>query len=855
MKTLAKKSIIALSLALIFLFTAVFVTNDQTAALAMETAEEGVQSQTENNITRSSGSSISSYTYNIVDGGLYYFKNTRTGNYLTVYEGGTTNGTKLWTTASNSSDSQKFYVYYLGQNLYEIVPLITSKVIRVESTSEDAGVSIYTKSRTNSLHTFKIRALDNSNCVIYSGGDTTKALTVKHEHRWIFWPFSSTYDDKQDVISKTYDDLGTDIQNFAQWEPVQVNNTYKGYSRYFIKNRNTGRYLEVYNNGTALNTPVYAATFTGKENQQWRYSFNTTTQNVMLKPEHRTDMALDAYQENLVIYSDTLPNDQSFEFELAGTDGTKAYYRIKTSASNYTKYLNVGTYNSSVGKYNVISGTDSSQYWYLEEQPFAVPNMQKINLNGTYTRTITDYGQTDAVCVDIPASGMYEFTLRKSSNSDNIAMGVYEEDGTAISAFSMELYNLTSGQKIICRLEGNKRYFIVASDVNYGLNKTFYLLVSPATIVYLHGMDTSVDDKNQYADRRTYCTEPIRDFLINSDNGWAPVLNSNSNMTSTFVRNVDSYTGIIPLNAPVYMFRGHGYNTGNGVIYSTGTNSSAGTKSDLRNWNIASMSLTSGFVAWIACNTAIENTTTWGNITEATVEAGAQVSLGFTETIYAQPANDFGYDLMHHLLFQGTTVQEAVQQSVNKYLSAMGLQSWVIEGNGQYKVSPGQITPSSVSAENVSAVWSEIQSGGYELEFTSADGSAARYTKTINGIMTADYYELYYDQAGTVIDWYKSPCTISAQEKSAAQTKSTAFTLQPLNVLPLQTISASGMVFDQIESQKTFDYFLEIDGVLQPVRFYQTIYRNAQGVSHMELNGVNLLTGQAVSNDYLKVGD
>lgn len=54
---------------------------------------------------------------------------------------------------------------------------------------------------------------------------------------------------------------------------------------------------------------------------------------------------------------------------------------------------------------------------------------------------------------------------------------------------------------------------------------------------------------------------------------------------------------------------------------------------------------------------------------------------------------------------------------------------------------------------------------------------------------------------------------------------------------------------------KTFDYFLEIDGVLQPVRFYQTIYRNAQGVSHMELNGVNLLTGQAVSNDYLKVGE
>ena len=54
---------------------------------------------------------------------------------------------------------------------------------------------------------------------------------------------------------------------------------------------------------------------------------------------------------------------------------------------------------------------------------------------------------------------------------------------------------------------------------------------------------------------------------------------------------------------------------------------------------------------------------------------------------------------------------------------------------------------------------------------------------------------------------------------------------------------------------KTFDYFLEIDGVLQPVRFYQTIYRNTQGFTHMELSGVNLLMGQAVSNDYLKVGN
>lgn len=111
-------------------------------------------------------------------------------------------------------------------------------------------------------------------------------------------------------------------------------------SQYYIKNKLSGKYLTVYNNGTANGTRVVQQMFTGGNNQKWRV-VRQNSYGVYKLYSVSSGKVLDVYQGNtgngakMNIWTDyTNSTSQKFSIQL-NTDGYT--HRILTLATKYEK--------------------------------------------------------------------------------------------------------------------------------------------------------------------------------------------------------------------------------------------------------------------------------------------------------------------------------------------------------------------------------------------------------------------------------------------------------------------------------------------------------------------------------------
>ena len=90
-------------------------------------------------------------------------------------------------------------------------------------------------------------------------------------------------------------------------------------------------------------------------------------------------------------------------------------------------------------------------------------------------------------------------------------------------------------------------------------------------------------------------------------------------------------------------------------------------------------------VLFIGCETAYDGTT-GRNLPAIVSSQGAEVAIGFSETIDCSDANKWTKDFYSYLL-EGHTVQESVDYASGNRSVASGLRSAVVCGNGNYKIS------------------------------------------------------------------------------------------------------------------------------------------------------------------------
>lgn len=144
-------------------------------------------------------------------------------------------------------------------------------------------------------------------------------------------------------------------------------------SYYYIKNLQSGKYLDVEYASDSDGANVSQYIFTGAYNQQWRVVYNSADGYYKLYPRCSSTRCLDVYtangydRANIDIYEDSNNFSRKFAIKL-NTDGFS--YRILTASSNYYSAVTVSGAScdrgANVFQFTYTSGESKNDDWIFE---------------------------------------------------------------------------------------------------------------------------------------------------------------------------------------------------------------------------------------------------------------------------------------------------------------------------------------------------------------------------------------------------------------------------------------------------------------------------------------------------------
>lgn len=241
---------------------------------------------------------------------------------------------------------------------------------------------------------------------------------------------------------------------------------------YYIKNKNSGLYLQVENDSASNGANVIQATGTGSLGQRWILEQNSSTGYYRLHPA--TDMtggiSLDITNgsanpgTNVQIYSNNGLAPQNFALIPSG-DG----YAICSEVTNFESCLDVLNFSTESGA-NVIqyynNGTDN-QIWYFEQAPWPNSSSSGSTSSGTTSSTAT-------IASNYPVQ---EMTFVSTSDGQYI---------TASSNVNSNVYSnatASSSNRWVLEKVGSDYYRIINKATGYVLAPTNNSASSGAAVV------------------------------------------------------------------------------------------------------------------------------------------------------------------------------------------------------------------------------------------------------------------------------------------------------------------------------------------------------------------------------------
>lgn len=740
MKNIIKKSKsffqIVLTICLSFLLVNINVTSAFAEAnekkvdvLCMSNNEIDVQSSSnlsdsiDTLASRTMYSNRHSYNSLVYDGGLYYLSNVKSGKYLDLDHGYTESGTNILGWRYNGNDNQKFYFKYLGMNLYEIVPYSTSTtqvILHATGTDEDANIEIRSKNRSINQK-FKLQMIDNGKAVIYT--------QVSNFKKALYYNASNN-----NITQKDYASLSSNNKAYAQWTFSEIDpSVYSSYQKYFIKNVNTGLYLDAVNKGVSNSTSVQARIFTGSENQQWKFVYDFDNKCYYFKPMHRTDMALDAYSTNLVIYSDTFPSDQGLKIEFVDCDESfNLTYRISTRVTNYSNYLNIGNNvgTSETQKY-VTKGTNANDLWILEEVPYDSTDMEVLSVNTTYSKGFSSYGENQTYIFRSNVDSRYKVELTRTTGY--AIMGVFTDKSANVPDFC-NVYNVSNGQVFDVFFAANKNYYLYVFDEYNNLDSKYTLRVRQLTATY-HS-HTFPNDIN---------------LILDSSNNMNLYIDTKHNMTVSRAKNeTNALTGRRDFDSEIFVYSGHGsagYACYDGLSLLSWFGASE--LPDMSNCELA---------IWDCCESNKKYIIR--SLVSESLNKGAKTVIGWTESIPAASAEKY-MDRLFEQLTLGLSVKEASNNSIaqNSFAATNAIVSSIsIQGNVNNIIYPIDTYSYEINSFESDAILRNKED--YSLVNENIDYGVKLYSRLINGIPTDDYYLEFYND-DKLIGTYKSNYTLS----------------------------------------------------------------------------------------------
>lgn len=566
---------------------------------------------------------------------------------------------------------------------------------------------------------------------------------------------------------------------------------------YYIKNYNSQKYMDVYEQSTNNGSNVHQWDFHGGLSQQWLIKNLGYYYSII--PMHAEDKALDVYNgeainnANIQIWDVNLTNAQQWDIVECG-NGT---FKI-ASRCDVRKVIDVEGISNSNGAnihlYDWVNG--ANQKWYFEK-------LEYIPLNTKITKSISagmdyifSYNPTDSRMYVAETTGSTD-TYMYVNNTQNI----YTDDDSGIGNNSCIGFNAIAANKTI--------YIRVRHYSTTGTGAFTFQLRRQRAQVYTFDYGDGVD------------TTPFASGALNRLNAMGYESNYWHNSNQYHITDYDS-TGYTRLNSEVVFFAGHGLTNGGGVKFKDKEFLSK----DLINMNNCKLAV------WATCNSA--------SFAEQSQLKGARTAIGWNKLL-DQNAGRKWTDQLFIELANHKTVKNAAESASRVSLWPWDgtFDGWEIFGNKDAVISNPRVNTRNIMIPNIVSQ-NEFENFKNEFDYTQYDlpGGGVRYYKTINGLLTNDYYDVLND--GTQI--IKSSSNISAQDIENANQQQ----LVKSNNHVENNITADGINFNIILKTEEHVVYMKINNQMIPIQMIYTDYTNDLGIVYQDVICTNLLDNTTI---------
>lgn len=329
-------------------------------------------------------------------------------------------------------------------------------------------------------------------------------------------------------------------------------------------------------------------------------------------------------------------------------------FRIKTGASDFTKYLALNNYNTN-NKNNIVQKSFDNNYSSYFEWVFEKTTTLGINV---INNTTIQPNQTKWFLINNPYSVYYSIETRHSS-SINTKISVYMDNNGPLLSYDIGSNDTYYGSKLILNCNAYETYRLKVENLS-SKSGNVSIIVRLLKVVYMSG---------NYDYGESIPVNMVHNLIATKNNwisiGYYPIVYGNLPHSKILEYGPNDRQLI---NNNYYIFRGHG-NPG-GASYYNGRVS--GGWVDIQ--NMPSME-NNDLVAWISCYGAANSTRTMPSGEEFTssmaresVVKGTKYGLGWRGELSKFSSSTWAYNLVE-VLADGYIGLDAIRETNNRTIS------------------------------------------------------------------------------------------------------------------------------------------------------------------------------------------
>lgn len=333
-----------------------------------------------------------------------------------------------------------------------------------------------------------------------------------------------------------------------------------------------------------------------------------------------------------------------------------------------------------------------------------------------------------------------------------------------------------------------------------------------------------------YDGLNTYSQQTIPYFKLNSM-GYETEIYNDCN-AKTFAKFDNNFQTI---NCDVFYFAGHGSSTVVQFVDGSYINSDSLVYTPTNYKEQFSMTNTK-LAIWDSCKSALPQAQ--GKcMTRAAVNAGAECSLGWTENVGYVSSKKW-IDECFSQLADGKTVYDSAcaADDIFTWPNVGCKGKWAYEGNGNVKLTSSKVYPKSMNKPASSSLKQKFQSDIKKYSFEAYDLSCGgkRYYKTVDGILTDDFYDVGDD--GTI----KHSATIFEDNELIKASETIMAKKNIKNIYTKKTNDNNIVVKDEVT------VITRINGEVTPVRIVSFDILNSDGFETNEITCWNLNNNEKI---------